>query len=370
MVTKQELLLRLYETSKTPHSFTGIRGLLRTAKKYDPTITKNDVVQFLQNQSSYTLHKITPKKFSRRKILAPKPGIIASCDLADMTQLSKYNGGYKYILIFIDVFSRFAQAVPVKQKEGKTIASALRTILESGYFDKLSRLNSDEGKEFYNQHVNRLLTSKDIILYSVSSREIKASIAERLIRTIKGKIYRYMSHNNTRKYIDILPDIIDSYNNSAHRSLGNEQTPSQVHFMSDPDAIERQFRQMYKYTPQVGKNVSSNLHVGQHVRISDEKRNHIFHRGYTVQNTIEIFRIAKVDTSQKPTVYLLDDLQGERIKGIFYREELTPTNLPEYFHIDVIKSKKVSGRKKYLVRWLGYPESFNSWIDQDQMISL
>ena len=199
MVTKQELLLRLYETSKTPHSFTGIRGLLRTAKKYDPTITKNDVVQFLQNQSSYTLHKITPKKFSRRKILAPKPGIIASCDLADMTQLSKYNGGYKYILIFIDVFSRFAQAVPVKQKEGKTIASALRTILESGYFDKLSRLNSDEGKEFYNQHVNRLLTSKDIILYSVSSREIKASIAERLIRTINPLPGTHRNHRSFYK---------------------------------------------------------------------------------------------------------------------------------------------------------------------------
>ena len=145
MVAKEELLLRLYETSKTPHSFTGICGLLNTAKKHDPTITRNDVIQFLQKQGSYTIHKITRKKFLRRKILAPKPGVIASCDLADMTQLSKFNDGYNYILVFIDIFSRLAQAIPVKRKDGKTISSALEIILESGYFNKLSQLNSDEG---------------------------------------------------------------------------------------------------------------------------------------------------------------------------------------------------------------------------------
>ena len=179
-----------------------------------------------------------------------------------------------------------------------------------------------------------------------------------------------MTHNNTRKYIDILPDIIDSYNHSAHSSLGNKQTPHHIHSISDPSLIQRQFRYMYKYASHINNSVSSILPVGQYVRISDENRNHVFRRGYTVQNTIEIFRIRKVDTSQKPTVYLLSDLQGEIIKGIFYRDELTPTNLPEYFQIDVIKTKTVSGCKKYLVRWLGYPDSFNSWIDQDQMISL
>ena len=61
--------------------------------------------------------------------------------------------------------------------------------------------------------------------------------------------------------------------------------------------------------------------------------------------------------------YKVDD-----IKGIFYREELVPTKLPEFFHIDIIRSKTVSGRKKHLVRWRGYPDRFNSWVDQDQII--
>ena len=370
MVDKNETLLRLYETSKEPQSFTGIQGLLENARKVDPSISRKDVKSFLEKQDSYTLHKITPKKFTRRKVLSPKPGIIASCDLADMSLLSRYNNGVKYILIFIDVFSRLCQAVPVKTKDGKTIANALRTILESGYFNKLSRLNSDEGKEFYNQHVNQLLKSKGIVLYSVSSREIKASLAERLIRTIKGKLYRYMTHNNTRKYIDILPDIVESYNNSAHSSLGNKQTPLQVHKLINPSDIERQFFYMYKSPPSISRKNSSKLSVGQYVRIADEHRNSKFRRGYTVQNSIEIFKVHRIDTSQNPTVYYLEDLNSEPIKGIFYREELTPTHLPDFFHIDILKSKIISGRKKYFVHWRGYPDSFNSWINEEQMFPL
>ena len=367
MVTKEELLIQLYETCKTPHSFGGIKGLLHSAKKIDPTISKTDVTRFLEKQSSYTLHKNTRKRFLRRKVLSPKPGVIASCDLADMTSLSGSNDGYKYILMFIDVFSRYAQAVGVKRKDGKTIATALKNILESGSFNKLRRLNSDEGKEFYNKNVNQVLAEKGIVLYSTSSREIKASLAERLIRTIKGKIYRYMSHNNTRRYIDILPDVIDSYNNSSHRSLGGKQTPVHVHTLTDLSGVRSQFNTMFKYKSHTESNISYDLDVGQYVRIADENRNSIFRRGYTVQNTIEIFRIKKTDKNQKPTVYHLEDLQGEDIKGIFYREELVPAKLPEFFHVDIVRSKTVSGRKKYLVRWRGYPDSFNSWIDHAQM---
>ena len=370
MVNKELLLLRLYETSKSPHSFGGINRLYHLAKKEDPSITRKDVINFLEKQSSYTLHKNTRKKFPRRKVISPKPGVIASCDLADMSLLSRSNVGYKYFLVFIDIFSRFAQAVPIKRKDGNTVANALKTILESGHFNKLRRLNSDEGKEFYNKEVKKLLSEKNIILYSVSSREIKASLAERLIRTIKGKLYRYMSHNNTRKYYDILPDIIDSYNHSVHSSLGYDQTPSQVHLLTDPSDIERQFEYMYKYPIQKKKHLTSNLSLGQTVRIADEKRNSVFRKGYTIQNTLEIFRIKKIDEKQVPTVYYLEDLQGEPIKGIFYREELVPTKLPEFYHIDIIKTKTVAGRKKYLVRWRGYPDTFNSWIDQDNIVPL
>ena len=123
---KEEILLRLYKTPQTPNSFGSIDGLLKNAKKVDPSITRKDVTNFLDGQPSYTLHKITPKRFLRRRIIAPKPGVIASCDLADMRLLHQENKEYNYILVFIDIFSRFAQAIPVKQKDGVTIARALK----------------------------------------------------------------------------------------------------------------------------------------------------------------------------------------------------------------------------------------------------
>ena len=369
MVDKQnEILLNIYKDTKNPSSYGSIKNLLHAAKKQIPTIKKDDIIQFLKSQKAYTLHKITQKNFLRRRILASKPGIIASCDLADLTSLAHYNNGYKYILCFIDVFSRFAQCIPLKRKDANSVHDALNKILKSGHFPKLNRLNTDEGKEFYNEKVKKLLDSKGITLYSVSSREIKAAIAERFIRTLKGKLFRYMTHQNTKKYINILPDIVNGYNITQHRGLGGDHTPSQIHQLTDPNEILVQFHRMYKIPSSSHKPIISNLPIGEYIRLNQIKPT--FKKGYTIQNTLEIFKIKKIDTTQTPTTYYLEDLEGEPIKGVFYREELIPTTPPELYEIDIVQSKIVSGRKKYLVKWRGYPDKFNTWIDESQLVSV
>ena len=145
------------------------------------------------------------------------------------------------------------------------------------------------------------------------------------------------------------------------------RTPNHIHNLTDPSDIKIQFNLMYKKNLLQSNPRTFPLTIGQAVRIADERRNWVFRRGYTVQNTLEIFKVKQIDTSQSPTVYYLEDLQGESIKGIFYQEELVPCILPEFYHIDMIRSIVVSGRKKYLVRWRGYPDTFNSWIDQSQL---
>ena len=183
MVNKNDILLALYQDTINPNSFGSIQGLLQNAKNFLPSIKRDDIVNFLKSQKAYTLHRVTNKKFLCRRVLALKPGIIDSCNLADLSSLSRYNKGYKYILVFVDVFSRFAQCIPLKRKDANSVHDALNKILNSGYFNNLKRLNTDEGRKFYNEKVNKLLTSKDIILYIVSSREIKATIAEKFIHT-------------------------------------------------------------------------------------------------------------------------------------------------------------------------------------------
>ena len=115
------------------------------------------------------------------------------------------------------------------------------------------------------------------------------------------------------------------------------------------------------------KTVRTVLDIGRTVRIADENRNAPFRRGFTIQNTYEIFKIRSVDKTQKPAAYYLEDLNGEEIKGIFYREELVPVSLPELYDIKVLRRKKVRGRTKYLVKWIGYPDQFNSWVDESHI---
>ena len=194
---------------------------------------------------------------------------------------------------------------------------------------------------FYNEKLKKILSSKDIILYSVSSREIKVAIAERFIRTLKGKLFKYMMHQKTNKYIHILPDVIKSYNVTQHRG---DHTPTEIHQLTDPEEIQRQFKEMYKIPSSTHKPLISTLPVGEYIRLSQIKPT--FKKGYTIQNMLEFFKIARIDTTQSPAIYFLEDLQGEPIKGIFYREELIPTTPSEFYQIDIIRTKTVAGKKR------------------------
>ena len=139
MVNKNDILLDLYQEAKNPNSYGSIQDLLLNAKIFLPLIKREDIVKFLKTQKACTLHRVANKKFLRRRVLAPKPGIFASCDLADLSSLSRYNKGYKYILVFVDVFSIFARCIPLKRKDANSVHDALNKILNSGYFNNLKR---------------------------------------------------------------------------------------------------------------------------------------------------------------------------------------------------------------------------------------
>lgn len=337
---KLTLLNNLYYSIAKPTALSSERKLLNAAKKINPTITNADIKLFLSSQDAHTLHKITPKSFMRRKILSPKPKVIISADLADMSKLSKQNNGYRYIAVFIDVFSRYLQAHLIKRKNAEALYKTLKKVRESKVFGGFSRLFVDRGGEFYNKKVMSYCQKENITLYSTSSYEIKASIAERVIQTLKRKIYKYLTANNTRKYVTAMPQFIESYNNSPHSSLGGGKSPRRVHSLHEAKDISEQFYRMYKKGMQSSNTVISDLVIGDTVRIVNKDRQSIFRRGYFIQNTEEIFKIKKIDQSQKPTLYYLKDLAGDAIDGIFYRSELIKTLLPDQFPIRILKKKK------------------------------
>ena len=359
----------IYHDVSNPAGLGGIRQLYREGRKRNKKITLRDVKDFLQQSRTYTLHKPTRKRFPRRKILAPKPRVIMTCDLGDFSALQKHNKGVKYILFCLDVFSRYLQVAPLTSKSAQSTLNALQTILESEKSKGITRLFTDLGTEFYNRKVKEYLTSKRVLLYSNYSRETKASLAERVIRTIKSKIYKFLTLNNTLTYIDVLPTLVEAYNRTPHRGLGREQTPTQVHQLRELPLIKAQFRRMYLNRPAVKKAISSDLTVGDIVRLQSVSRTQFkFNKAYTINNTEELFKITRVDTSQTIPTYYLKDLGDEEVKGAFYRDELIKTSLPDAYQVDVLKSRTHRGKRQYWVHWRGYPSKFDGWIDAADLL--
>ena len=167
-------------------------------------------------QLAEELHKPITRKFTKRRVFVKGVDEIWAADLVEMEKFSDWNKGFKYLLMVIDVFSKFGWIEPLKDKKGETVAAAFEKLFKLGRQPRL--LWTDKGKEFYNKNVNQLLSKKNIKLYSTENEE-KSSVAERFNRTIKQMMWKMFSANNNTIYIDKIDELLKTYNNSWHRSV-------------------------------------------------------------------------------------------------------------------------------------------------------
>ena len=294
------------------------------------------------------LHKPVRRKFERRRVLVNGIDKIWAADLADMTAFSKFNQGFRYLLLVIDIFSKYGWIIPLKNKEGKTVASALKTIFKER---KPEKMWLDKGKEFYNKDVKGLIE-----LYSTENEE-KSSVVERWIRTMKEKMWKYFTDNNTNVYIDILPDLVKYYNNTKHSSI--KMIPVKASEKKNELTV---WRNLYPNRLDI-LDINPKFSVGDKVRISKKKA--LFEKGYTTRWTEEIFTIRNIKRTS-PITYKIADLNGEEIDGTFYEPELQKTS-QQLFRIEKVIEK---GKNKSLVKWKGYSDDFNSWIDSKDIVNL
>ena len=266
-----------------------------------------------------------------------------------MTALSEDNENYKFLLLVIDTFSKYGWIIPLKDKKGETVAKAFKIIFKEGRRPK--KLWTDKGREFYNKNVMDLIE-----LYSTENEE-KSSIVERWIRTIKEKMWKYFTDNNTYTYIDVLPDLLEDYNNTVHSSI--KMTPIEA------SKKENEFNVWKNLYPNRYKknNIAPKFSVGDEVRIIKKKK--VFEKGYTTRWTEEIFTIREIRETN-PITYKLEDLNGEEIKGTFYEPELQKTEQQIFRIENIIKKKK----GKSFVKWKGYSDKFNSWVNNEDLIDL
>ena len=233
---------------------------------------------------------------------------IWTADLVEIQKYSKWNKGVKYLLTVIDVFSKYGWIEPLKDKKTESVSSAFEHIFKKSK-RKPEKLWIDKGSEFISKHFKDFLKKNNIILYHTQNEE-KSSIVERWNKTMKNKMWKMFSANNNTVYLSVY------------------------------------------------------FSIGDKVRISKYKRR-VFDKGYTPNCTEELFVVDKVNLT-KPVTYLVVDLLGEKVEGSFYEKELQKAKL-QTFRIEKVV-RRDNKKKKALVKWKGYSDRFNSWVNFKDLV--
>jgi len=208
------------------------------------------------------LHKPVVKKFRKRKVYVKGIDEILAADLIKMQVYSDYNDSVKYLLTVIDIFSKHGWMVPLKQKTGAAVAAAFQSIFNGGRTPK--KLWVDKGKEFYNKDVKSSLESKSCSLYSTENEE-KSCVVERWNRTMKEEMFKYFSANSTRKYLDVLDEMVTNYNKTWHSLI--KMTPSEASLKKNEAAVYRNL-----YPDHNRQSSKPKFKIGDMVRITKKKK--------------------------------------------------------------------------------------------------
>jgi hypothetical protein len=285
-------------------------------------------------------------------------------DLMDMVDLSKDNDGNKYVLVTIDIFSRYAHVQSIKSKKGTDVRDALYAILSGPR--KPRTVRSDLGMEFRSKEVNKYLSSLGIHHFYAYNTETKANYAERLIKTLKHKIFRYLLQNRTRRYINVLQQLVNSYNATVHRSLG--VAPDTITRGNEGESRLQQYLLRNKKPHTTTKRYK--FRIGQTVRLSYIRG--IFDREYSQKWTGEIFKVDSRFKRQGIPIYELKDFNGQEVKGTFNDQEIQAVSVDaatEYHIEKILKRRARNKQREVLVRWLHWPKQYDSWIPENDVIN-
>lgn len=294
-------LTKLY--TKGSAAFSSVERL----HQHSPDISRKSIQQFLQSNDSHTKYKPVRYGFPRLKVLAFRINEIWSIDLADVSKLHEYNGGIKYLLVAVDVLSRYVRVEPLKNKTAVETAKSFSKMIRK---KKPEKVWSDKGTEFKGAF-KELCKKKDIEMYTTQS-ETKSAFAERNIRSLKNIMYKYMEHRWTYSYLKELPEFVRTINSRINRVT-----------KLAPNTVSKKHVAHLVSLTNTGTSRRAKLAVGDTVRIA--KKDIPFKKGYKQSFTDELFTVTGVPTTNPPT-YNLSDQLGEPILGKFYEPELSKVN--------------------------------------------
>ena len=259
------------------------------------------------------------KKFQRIQIQTHYKDECWSIDLIDRSSLSKYNKNYKFIFTIIDNHTKYAWAIPLKDKSGKSTTTAIKNLIEKEK-RKPHKIWSDRGKEFYNTTFLHYLKEQNIQIYSTHS-DLKAVFVERFNRTLLDLIKEPMYIEGKGNWLNHLDAALQKYNNRVHGTT--KMTPFEASnnslLPSNNNNNNKVPRDSYRDSYHSFAQSFAKFQVGDYVKVPDKRNS--FSKGYTTNWNRELFKIHSINKTN-PVTYTLNDENGEIIQGKYYEQEL------------------------------------------------
>jgi len=300
------------------------------------------------------LKPVRPVKQRRSAVFFHNNDVFAA-DLLDVGRFAKLNKNVKFLLCVLDLYSRYAWVFPLKSKDAKAVQKEFEQIRAVP-----KKLWVDRGGEFTNNAFKEWGKKRGMHIFHTYG-EGKSVFVERFNRTLRMKLNEHMIMKNTYKYLEVLPEIVKEYNDRVHSSIGI--SPTEVYLGGKEPLFVVAHQQ---------PDVEPALKIGDFVRISLVRG--VFEKpSSSIKWSKEVFKIVRVDNSRAPVLYHLEDQMDEKIEGSFYEEELQKTKLQDFSMVEkVIRRKTEKGKKEKdaYVKWDGYDDKFNSWVEESTIANL
>lgn len=304
------------EKYASPGHPVAFAGLGRIVNRYKNRATPQSIKSQLEASRGYTLHRKRKRIKSYNPFFADTKREQVQMDLIDISALWRWNGGVRFICVAIDTFTKKAAAVGQKNKSALSTLASVRQILENDLAPPPKTIIFDEGKEFNNQHLSKYL--KNLSVKTENPRGThKAAVAERFNRTLQDLVYQYLTEHKTKRYIDQLPLLLQTYNNRHHRTI--KMTPNQAELGHNQSLVREQIN--LRIGKLLTKKEKPSLKIGDHVRLKVKR--FPFTRGYHKTFSDELYLITKILNYLPVVMYSVKRADTHQpVRGAYYEKEL------------------------------------------------
>ncbi|MES2286718.1 MAG: transposase family protein [Bacteroidota bacterium] len=299
---------RAWTNYSQPGSLRALHGFVKTRGIKDIREAEKN----LSNIYAFSVHKPARRKYPTRAIILKGPREHFCVDLIDLQKYSRKNSGFNWLVTALDGFTKELFVQPVKKKTTQQVADAFALIIKQAK-KPIRYVYSDMGLEFIGKSFQDLMTKHNITHY-VSKTKRKAAMCERVIKTLKQLLFKYFTHEKSTRWVEVLPKLVNSYNNTPHSSHGLK--PNSI----KPKDVDNVFHQLYAKLAQVPV-PSPKYKVGDRVRIAKSRLT--FQKGYEQSFSDDVFKISSYVPGSHPVVsYKLETLSGEPVISSFVEQEL------------------------------------------------